>query len=166
MFVIPFHSGKILHPKIVKRLLALVQQQLQRDFYRERGGGGQSRRLEQGMGLDDHLNELLERYREAAIKHGQGTPAGDPKLTNRSHDIIVSTFKEIKREEYGLERLAKFLEDEDTSVRSWAACNLLHIENTDATILLGFNAKMTLKEWDTGKLIFWRDMQRLGGLDE
>jgi len=121
------------------------------------------------MGLDDHLNELLERYREAAIKHGQGTPAGDPKLTNRSHDIIVSTFKEIKREEYGLERLAKFLEDEDTSVRSWAACNLLHIEkfhsrkilehieNTDATIL-GFDAKMTLKEWDTGKLIFWRDM--------
>lgn len=102
----------------------------------------------------------------AAASHGESTRRGDHKAANANADLIATAYTVLK--ERGLESqqmMLPLLDDQDASVRSWAASHALefasspaeatlrHLVENDSSIV-GFNAKMTLREWRAGRLAF------------
>ena len=115
-------------------------------------------------------NTLLERYRIAAVNHGQGTLSGDYKEVNKSHDALSVLFNEMC--ECGTDcELLTLLDDVDVSVRTWAAAHTLETNEAEALTtlrfiakseksILGMNARITAEEWEKGNLRF-RDRGQL-----
>ncbi|MFG0275815.1 MAG: DUF2019 domain-containing protein [Phycisphaerales bacterium] len=105
-------------------------------------------------------------YKEAARLHGEFTESGDHKATNKAHDKIATIYAELRhRGEDAQRKLLPLLRDRDPSVRCWAAAHALDFApHEGAPVLqslaqnqcgfLGFGAKMTLREWEAGRLRF------------
>jgi len=101
------------------------------------------------------------RYREAAIAHGAATESGDHKQANAVYDRLIEALEELRAIPDGLRALESMLQDQNSSVRSWAASHLLPTRS-DAAIevleqvsrepgLVAFSAHMVLKEWRAGR---------------
>jgi hypothetical protein len=109
----------------------------------------------------DEVEDVVERFRAAAVEKGDfATPAA---RDHRLHDAIVAAGRELLRMgDDGASALRALLDDESQHVRSWAAVGFLVHDDAHAREVLeeisghpglsGFNAKMTLREYDAGRL--------------
>ena len=109
-----------------------------------------------------NLEEALICFKENAIIHGEYTQNGDYKRGNKSHKNIINANKYISAE-HKYEILEPLLEDNNLSVRIWAAYALLHVNTPKAVKalkeivkndsgIMGFNAEMTLDEFKKGNI--------------
>lgn len=111
----------------------------------------------------DGLSEIVARYKLHAENHGKATLDGDSELANLSYDEIVKCLQQIRQ--FGIEgdiALLSLTEDENQSVRCWAASHSLRFDKHKAKKVLkrlskergiiAFDAEMVLKEWKKGRL--------------
>lgn len=106
-------------------------------------------------------NKLIKEYTESAISHGEATLKGDFETANKAHDSILKIYKELNNSNQ-LQFLIGLLKSENSSVRVWSAAHLLAESETEALetleditkedSIIGFNAKMVIKEWKAGRL--------------
>jgi hypothetical protein len=108
------------------------------------------------------VDELLKRYREAAIGHGSPNPVE----ANEWHDRLHACYKVLRQTEAGRQAIGSLMDDGDPGVRSWAAAHSLQwfperarsvleaLCSSDAPWQVAFSAEMTLKEYDNGRLTF------------
>lgn len=117
-----------------------------------------SRRGQQARPLD----EIAAEWKTAARQHGEGTEQGDSKKTNAAYDKVARLSKQIKASGPDGERVfLEMLKNEDASVRSWAAFNLLTSQPAVAEAeleriaslpgLVAFSAEIALEEWRAGR---------------
>ena len=108
----------------------------------------------------DSLQENLAAYREGAA----GTANPKPKQANKSHDQMHVRYKVLRDSQEGREAIMSLLSDDDAHVRCWAAAHSLEwapelarrvLESVrDSEGPCSFDAKMTLQEFDKGRLSF------------
>ena len=104
-------------------------------------------------------------YIDAAIKHHELLVSGDPEGSNRAHNRLISAIRKIRvTPDKGREFLIGLLKHNNQSVRLWAACHLLVIEEKMAlstlyeiaakasTWQLKSSAETTATEWLAGRL--------------
>lgn len=108
---------------------------------------------------------IEESYVDSAILHHEKLLLGDPKGSNRQHDRLIKAIRQIRKQsDQGRVFLSDLLEHENDSVRLWAACHLLTIDEKKAvetlkkiaaktaTWQLQTDAEMTISEWKAGRL--------------
>ena len=108
---------------------------------------------------------IEQTYIDAAILHHEKLLSGDPKESNRQHDRLINAIRQIRgQSDQGKSFLSGLLEHENDSVRLWAACHLLTIDEKKAvesikkiatkasSWQLRTDAEMTLSEWKAGRL--------------
>jgi hypothetical protein len=111
----------------------------------------------------DKIDTLLNRYIDSAVQHGKSTEDGDYKSANKAFKTLKKTFVELKdNKDYGVEKLLCLLKHEEAYVRLWAAAHTLQVNPNAAKKTLnqltklpgfiGFTARMTIDEWEKGKL--------------
>ena len=106
------------------------------------------------------LDRLLEEYRRAA----EGTSDPDPREANRCHDKMHAAYKALRESEAGRMGIASLVSHESPHVRCWAAAHSLQWQPESARIVLerlrddrgpcSFDAEMTIKEYDKGRLSY------------
>lgn len=111
---------------------------------------------------------LLDRYRDAASRHGVATHAGESDQANVAHDELKDVARQL-RESGDLSQLEELLVDDESGVRLWAASHLLDeapavarpvledLVHNDRSIV-GFVAQTTLREWQRRHLSAKRDV--------
>lgn len=102
-------------------------------------------------------DELVARYHDSGIAHGDATDQGEPEKGNIFADAMISISKEIAARKTREEIYAKLLLDKQDHVRVWAASHALEVLPSLAVSTLeeiekgggsnGFSAKYTLKGW-------------------
>jgi hypothetical protein len=109
---------------------------------------------------------LVKRYADAARRHGEATEIGDHSAANAAHDVISSTYRELRNRGVDAQRaLLPLLKDPSVGVRLWAASHALEFSPDDGEPVLSsiesmpqsfnaFSAKMTLQQWRQGNLRF------------
>jgi len=113
--------------------------------------------------MKKELDTLIAVYKENASKHGQAIKEGDYQLANDSHDLLINALREIREYgEKGAIALASMIQDNDDSVKCWAATHSLNYDQDKAERTLSdlseksgpiaFNAEMVLSEWKKGTL--------------
>lgn len=111
------------------------------------------------------LEELLAAYQDAARTHGAAKESGDYKAGNKAADLIATIYAELRRRGEDAQRaLFPLLEDDSPNVRGWAASHALDFAPSEGAVvlrdmisrggLLGLSAKITLAEWEKGRLRF------------
>lgn len=107
---------------------------------------------------------LKDAYRVAAASHGAATSRGRHRVANRCADELILLSRELRnRGVEGHKALQQLLDDEDLSVRVWAAAHSLPFAHDLAEKILEkvaagppspvrLTAEMTLAEWRAGKL--------------
>lgn len=109
-------------------------------------------------------NNLITRYRNAAIAHGEGTRSGDSVKTNRAYDELVVLLKKITETDND-ELLFSLYDDDDITVQVWAAAHTLEVNEEKALTklqiimnaaipLASMGARYTIQEWKSGELTF------------
>jgi hypothetical protein len=105
-----------------------------------------------------------DRFVEAAQEHGRGIIEGEPRITNRAYDRVVSAIRDLRKTpDRGEGFLLGLLDKEDLSVVRAAATYLLPLREVEAAQaldrvakdglpLIAFGAEMTLEEWRAGRL--------------
>ena len=112
------------------------------------------------------IHTMIEKYREAARRHGEATERGDDKVANKTAEVIAAAHREIVScGEAASDALLALLDDVEPGVRLWAAADLLDrypdkavpvlAELVSTTRLIGMSAQQTLKEW-RGRLVISR----------
>ena len=108
------------------------------------------------------LEETLQSYREAAIGHADP----DPAKANVWHGRLHACYKVLRETEEGRKAIASLMADADPRVRGWAAAHCLQwfpksarvvleeLRDEDVPWQVSFDAEMTLKEYDKGRLTF------------
>jgi len=104
--------------------------------------------------------QILQRYREAAVRNA----SSDPSEANKGHDIVHACYKILKETEEGRRGIISLMTDESPYVRGWAAAHSLRWEPGMARHVLeeirdsggpgAFSAKWTLIEYDKQRLTF------------
>jgi hypothetical protein len=109
---------------------------------------------------------LVDRYAKAAEIHRRATEAGDHNLANTAHQEIAAVYRELRRRGPEAQRtLLPLLASPDIGVRSWAGSHALEFAASEGEpvliaiseipkSLVGFDARITLREWREGKLRF------------
>ena len=103
----------------------------------------------------------------AAIAHGEATNEGNYKEINKQYNILRKIYILFKNNQgLALRELPQLISHENIYVKLWASAHALalNINVSDAeksletiskrTDVIGFEAKMTLKEWQKGNLKF------------
>ena len=104
-------------------------------------------------------------YVDSAIRHHELLISGDPKGSNKAHDHLIAAARKLRvREDRGLAFLTHLLGHENESVRLWAAChrlpldekmalkNLAELASRASAWQLQTDAEMTMTEWLAGRL--------------
>ena len=108
---------------------------------------------------------LIDTYRIAASVHGRATASGDSRAANRAHKRLAVAYRTLRARGPGSQaKLLSLIRDRDVGVRAWVAAHALEfspaagepvlVELAAEPGLVGFGAKMTLKEWRAGRLKF------------
>ena len=109
------------------------------------------------------LERIIEEYKSYAVNHGEATLEGDSTVANQNYDKLKTVLKQIKEfgDDGGL-ALLSLLEDNNQSIRCWAATDSLRFNESKAKKalkklskedgIIAFDAKMVLKEWRKGTL--------------
>lgn len=109
--------------------------------------------------------ELVEDFRAAAHSRWVKLAEGDPKTANKLFDRLTGIYVELKqRGQADLGLLLPMLDDIDPAVRldagalalEFASDRAERVLQETATLrgLIGFTAKMTLREWHAGRMTF------------
>jgi hypothetical protein len=109
------------------------------------------------------VEDLVEAYARAASEHLSATESGNHSEANEQHDVLAAAYRELRaRNERDV--LLRFLDSQDTGIRSWAAAHALEFDAGAGERVLkeiaasggvaGFNAEMTLETWKAGELRF------------
>ena len=108
-----------------------------------------------------NIEEIVDRYTDAARAHTRAMSNFDYKEANRQHDIIIDTLH-LLRDSGNIHALMPLLSDKNPGVRCWAATHLLFDEPASASIALeevsreggivGHGALIVLREWRKGTL--------------
>ncbi len=112
----------------------------------------------------EKIETLLEKYIEAAIKHGQASEEGDYKTANKQYSVLDKIYNTLKKND-NLNELLKLIDHSNDHVKLWASSHTLQIEpNIAKKILLKLregppsvvrlDAEMILEEWEKGNLKF------------
>jgi len=112
----------------------------------------------------ENIDDLKNKFIEAAIVYGEKAVNGNYKLANKKADFLIETARILRISEEGKDALKKLLQHENPSVQLWAAANCLPFY-TDKSInvlnqikrrddFIGTSAGVTLDEWKEGKLKF------------
>jgi hypothetical protein len=108
--------------------------------------------------------DYREQFIEAARQHGIGTEEGNSKAANKAYFSLIEALRGLRAlPDKGASFLEGLLSNSNPSVVTWAALYLLpYNENMARTALnsvvdlglrlISFDARMTLKEWDAGRL--------------
>ena len=121
---------------------------------------GRSTKAAFGYPTDMTLSDLVDRFRGAAIAKGDfASRARDAKLHQQMSDAYRSL---VAAGDQGQVALTELLSDPSPHVRSWAAAQLLFTGNASARPVLetlaakpglvGLSARVTLREYDVGRL--------------
>ncbi len=106
--------------------------------------------------------QLIHQYREAAEKTGNA----DPKEANKGALKLVELYRELSKTSEGQKEITTLLSDKNPYVRSWAAAHTLQwdpdrarpvleaLRDSKESLPVSFDAEMTLKEFDAGRLKF------------
>ncbi len=105
----------------------------------------------------------VEKFTAAAQAHAIFTEQGDSTSANKAYNDVVSARDEMRNfPDHGIAALKDLLIDSDPGVRLWASYYLLPTATAFATNtladlssesgLVAFSAKMTLQEWNAGRL--------------
>lgn len=106
------------------------------------------------------IEQLIKGFRNAAVAKGTGVGGAEDA---RLHKLMAEIYVKLKNAgEKGLLAFEKLLEDPSPHVRCWVGAQLLFSGNMRAKRVLeeisktggvvGLNAKMTLKEFENGRL--------------
>lgn len=107
------------------------------------------------------MEGLVEKFVDASIKYGEAIEEGESKIANKQSSIIRKIRKQLF-ESSKLDILIPSLQHENDYVKLNAAASVIWILPNDAREvleelqnrrgLLGFEAKMFLREWDKGNI--------------
>jgi HEAT repeat protein len=107
------------------------------------------------------IKEVVEQYRQGAIGTGD---ISDPKKANKSARQMIAAYRILRETEEGRQAIASLLQDDEPSVRCYAAAQCLQWKPDVAHRVLealrdsqgpfSFDAEMTLKEYEKGRLTF------------
>ena len=115
---------------------------------------------------EEAVADLVQRYAEAACAHGRATEAGDHATTNQASEVIAGVYRELRRRGVDAQSaLLPLLHAAEPGVRLWAGSHALEFAPADGERalsaledgperLLAFSAKMTLRQWRSGCLVF------------
>lgn len=107
---------------------------------------------------------LVDEYL-SAIKHfEEASISGDQKTAKKFYKVMDANFRKL-RDSGRLGELIKFIDHENARVRLWVSTHLLVFNEKVArnsleklvkeeSDLVGFDAEMTLQEWDKGNLTY------------
>lgn len=109
------------------------------------------------------LKKIAAAYRRHALGHAAASWDGDSGGSDRHHRRIVEALLELRAHGADGERvLLVLLEDDEVSVRAWAASHALEIdasrsirvleEVSNDPRLVGFDARAVLREWREERL--------------
>ena len=109
------------------------------------------------------LDELIAAYRREAIAHGRGLEDGNSRRCNRAHDALAGIRDQLRQSgpQYQ-DALLALLDDDNASVRSWAAMDVLQFSPEDGVRVLRevasgprgmvrLDAEMVLERWQAGE---------------
>ena len=110
----------------------------------------------------ENIDEAIDLFKKHAIIQCEATEEGNYKMGNKSYDIIIRCISFIANNSM-LEKLSFLLKDNNTYLRFWAPCALLHTEEKEAikvlkdikrneTGFISLNAEITLSELEKGNL--------------
>jgi hypothetical protein len=108
--------------------------------------------------------DLITKYEEAAIAHGNGTTSGDSNKTNKAYNTLNVTLREITSLGED-ENLFTLYNNKNPWARLWAATHTLEVDEKRAIKKLQYisdegipiasiSARYTLQEWEQGDLTF------------
>ena len=108
-------------------------------------------------------SEVIEEFVTAAVQYGEATLEGNSRVVNKQHEILRKLYQELREGYSSFEsEIHQLLSHDNSYVRLHAACCLIPVSPTEAKEALvklssergtlGFDAKMTLKEWEKGTL--------------
>lgn len=109
--------------------------------------------------------EIIVTYRTAAVAHLAHSSEGAYKKANPQAEIIAACYRELRsRGQRSQAALLALLDDRDAAVRMWAGSHALEFapelaepvltELEEGESLAAFSARMTLREWRAGRLVF------------
>jgi HEAT repeat protein len=109
------------------------------------------------------IENILKQYVESACEHGVATESGEFEKANKNYKKNEKAFKKLLEfGKEGCEELTNLLNHQNPYVKLSAATHLLSTKNKESISILkkiskesgivGFNAKMVLKEWKKGNL--------------
>lgn len=109
------------------------------------------------------IDKIIENYVKASIRYGEAQEEGDSKTVNKQSSIITKIITQLEQNsELGLELIENLLEHDNEYVRFHTAFSLISIfpikaenvllELSSKRGLVGFEAELTLKEWEKGNL--------------
>ncbi len=108
--------------------------------------------------------EIVARYRTAAIAHLAHSAKGAYKKANPEAEIIAACYRELRGRGSRSQAALLTLLDDEAGVQVWAGAHALEfapdlaepvlIELEAGESLAAFNARMTLREWRAGRLVF------------
>ena len=114
--------------------------------------------------MKNELESAIEEYKDYAINHGKAILEGDSDTANQNYDKLKTVLQKIR--EFGNEgglALLSLLEEDNQSIRCWAATDSLKFDENKAKKalkklskedgIIAFDAKMVLKEWKKGTLV-------------
>jgi hypothetical protein len=120
---------------------------------------------DRNVAAEGDVNGLLTRYRETllAMHEARIEKGGAPKRWNRLVNQLQSLHLALREHAAGRAGISALIDDDVATVRQWAAGHALfwdeqraraELEREAATgdSLLGFEARITLREFDTGRL--------------
>lgn len=109
----------------------------------------------------NNINEVIKGFEESAVQHTLATDIGDYKVANKNYKSMVKAVDYLKNWK-SLNILTPLLKHSNLGVRLWSATFLLSV-NEDCAIqtlqelshgngITSFNAQITLREWQAGRL--------------
>lgn len=107
------------------------------------------------------IDNIIRRYRQGAIANSD---ISDPKNANKGAKQLHACYRILRESEEGRDALIALMEDQEPSVRCWAAAHCLQWRPGSARPVLealrdskehySITAEMTLEEYDKGCLTF------------
>ena len=112
---------------------------------------------------DLDTNDLISKYKEAALAHEKATLSGNYRVANREYKTLVAIVREVvERGSSAKDTFLSLLSDQNPFVKIWAATHSLAFapsqgekalsEASRVPGLAGYTATLTLQEWHEGKL--------------